>query len=113
LELNDDIKEKPLSEQLYTLSNKYVKLKPENKDVIRKINQLLKQIRDFEEIFNTNTQTNTEVQTVSNKDLIIQLENTIISENPLDSEIKEEDAVIVSTAQKLIDNSIKSKHTFF
>ncbi len=112
LELNDDIKEKPLSEQLYTLSNKYVKLKPENKDVIRKINQLLKQIRDFEEIFNANTQTNTEVQTVSNKDLILQLENTIISENPLDSEIKEEDVVIVSTAQKLIDNSIKSKHTF-
>lgn len=106
LELSDDIKEKQLSEQLFSLSNKYIKLKPENKDIIRKINQLLKQIRDFEEIFNTNT------QNVSNKDLIIQLENTIISENPLDSEIKEEDAIIVSTAQKLIDNSIKSKHTF-
>ena len=68
MELNDDIKEKTSIRAALYLSNKYVKLKPENKDVIRKINQLLKQIRDFEEIFLT--QTHKPIQrckTVSNK----------------------------------------------
>ena len=42
----------------------------------------MKQIYDFEEVFKDK---------VSNEELLIQLENTIISENPLsDEEIKEE-----------------------
>jgi len=112
LDLNNKIKKQKLSEQLFAISSEYIKPVLENKDTIRKINQLLKQIRDFEEIFDKNTNDNPTQTQVSNKDLIFQLENTIISENPLNSEIKDEDAVIVSTAQKIIDNSIKSKHTF-
>ena len=103
LELSNEIKDLKLSEQLFAISNEYIPLTLENKDNIYKINQLLKQIRDFEETFK---------DSVSNKELIFQLENTIISENPLNSEVKEENAIIVSTAQKIIDNSIKSKHTF-
>ncbi len=105
----NEIKDLKLSEQLFTLAQEYIELSPKNKDALYKINQLLKQIRDFEEIFNPNENTqNKEL----NKNLILQLENTIVSENPLNSAIVEEDAITVSTAQKLIDNSIASKHTF-
>ncbi len=103
LVLTENIKDLKLSEQLYFLSEKYIPLTLENKNIIFKINQLLKQIRDFEAIFNNN---------VKKQDLIVQLENTIISENPLTGEVEQENAVIVSTAQKLIDNSINSKYTF-
>ncbi len=98
----EEIKNSKLSEQLYKISNAYIPLIKENKDIIYKINQLLKQMRDFEETFSD----------VSNKNLLIQLENTIISENPLSGEFTEENTIIVSTAQKLIDNSIRSKYTF-
>ncbi len=104
LALSCKIKDLKLSSQLFILSEKYIPKTLENKNIIYKINQLLKQIRDFEETFN--------LMPVSNKDLIFQLENTIISENPLNAGIEEEDAIIVATAQKLIDNSIHSKHTF-
>ena len=73
LELSNEIKDLKLSEQLFAISNEYIPLTLENKDNIYKINQLLKQIRDFEETFK---------DSVSNKELIFQLENTIISENP-------------------------------
>ena len=98
LELSNEIKDLKLSEQLFAISNEYIPLTLENKDNIYKINQLLKQIRDFEETFK---------DSVSNKELIFQLENTIISENPLNSEVKEENAIIVSTAQKIIDKDRK------
>ncbi len=102
LTLIEEIKNAKLSTQLYTLSNEYIPLTPKNRDIIYKTNQLLKQMRDFEETFTD----------VSNKNLLIQLENTIISENPLSGEFTEENTIIVSTAQKLIDNSIRSKYTF-
>jgi len=108
LSLLDDIKDLSLSSQLYSLSQKYIAAKIENRDTIYKINQLLKQIRDFEEIFSS---PNKDVKAL-NRELLCQLENTIISENPLFGANINEDAVIVSTAQKLIDNSISQKHTF-
>ncbi len=121
LEICDEIKDKKLSIQLYTLAEEYVELKPQNRTLLYKINQLLKQVRDFEEIFNSESSrgfingddpNKAQFGPVSNRELILQLENTIISENPLSGANVDEDAVIVSTAQKLIDNSIVSKHTF-
>ena len=113
---------KNFSFQLFALAKEYVGMKPENKPLIYKINQLLKQVRDFEEIFNaeglngfSNEENNSEASfdtEVSNRELILQLENTIVSENPLSGASVDEDSVVVSTAQKLIDNAVSSKYTF-
>lgn len=102
LDTSDEIKGEKLSVQIYEIAAKYIPLNRENKDIVYKINQLLKQVRDFEEIFDN----------VSNSELILQIENTIISENPIFSAAPDEDSITVSTAQKIIDNTINSKHTF-
>ena len=126
VELCDEITGQKLSNQLFALAKEYVELKSQNKILLYKINQLLKQVRDFEEIFNAeglkgfksfSDGVNCDVNgvagvEVSNRELILQLENTIVSENPLSGANVDEDAVIVSTAQKLIDNAVSSKHTF-
>ncbi len=122
VELCKEISGQKLSFQLFALAKEYVGMKPENKPLIYKINQLLKQVRDFEEIFNaeglngfSNEENNPEGSfntEVSNRELILQLENTIVSENPLSGANVVEDSVVVSTAQKLIDNAVSSKYTF-
>ena len=76
-----------------------------SKDII-KINQLLKQISDFEDVF-LGSLNKEELPNI----LINQLENTIISENPLaDDILTNEDTIVVSSAQKIIDYSYKVKH---
>ena len=103
LELCEKIKEKKLSEQLYEISAKYIAKKQENQGAILKLNKLFKQISDFEEVFGDD---------FDKLKLIEQIENTIISENPLSEEEIPENAIIISTAQKLIDSEIKVKHLF-
>ncbi len=110
LDITDKIKDLNLSSQIYELSSKYIALKPENKDTVYKINQLLKQIRDFEEIFTPAPESYS--QNILNRELLLQLEHTIISENPLSGTNIDNNAITVSTAQKLIDNSICTKYTF-
>ena len=103
IEIYEKIRFKKLSTQLLELISNFVPLKKEiTKDII-KINQLLKQIYDFEEIFK---------EEVDNNTLLIQLENTIISENPLSDDEIDEDSIIVSSAQKIIDYSHKTKFQF-
>ncbi|MBQ4646424.1 MAG: ATP-dependent helicase [Candidatus Gastranaerophilales bacterium] len=100
VEIYEKIRFEKLSTQLFEIVTKFVELKLEiSKDII-KINQLLKQIYDFEEVF----------ENVSNMELLIQLENTIISENPLSDDEMDENSIVVSTAQKIIDYSYKTKY---
>ncbi len=102
VEIYEKIRFEKLSTQLYEIVSNFVEMKPEiSKDII-KINQLLKQIYDFEEVFDN----------VSNLELINQLENTIISENPLSDDEMDENSIIVSSAQKIIDYSYKTKYQF-
>ena len=102
VEIYEKIRFEKLSIQLYEIVSSFVELKEEiSKDVI-KINQLLKQIYDFEEVFSD----------VSNIELLVQLENTIISENPLSDDEMDENSIIVSSAQKIIDYSYKTKYQF-
>ena len=74
---------------------KFVPKKREYSNDYFKINQLLKQINDFEDVFSE----------IKNLELIIQLQNSIISENPLMDDSLEDDEIVVSTAQKIIDYS--------
>ena len=75
---------------------------------LAKLNFLLKEIKDFEKVFPENAQ-NTNFQ----KKIIIQLENTIISENPADIPDIEKNSVVIATAQKIIDLGIKTKYQFW
>ncbi|MBR1616770.1 UvrD-helicase domain-containing protein, partial [bacterium] len=104
IQMYEKIRFEKVSFQLYEIFSRFIDLKKENSKDIIKINQLLKQVNDFEEVFKDK---------VSNKELIIQLENTIISENPLSDDEIDENVIVVSTAQKIIDYSYKSKYLFF
>lgn len=89
-----------LSEQLLLIYDNLLCLK---KDDLNKFNFLLKEIEDFERAFNEN---NKKLQ----KDFIIQLENSVISENPSIPTQLEDNAIIISTPQKAIDFEIKAKY---
>ncbi len=103
LEIYEKVRFENLSSQLCEIVSNFVQITRENHKNIKKINRLLKQIYDFEEVFKNK---------VSKSDLINQLENTIISENPLSDDEIDEDAIVVSTAQKIIDYSHKTKYQF-
>lgn len=107
IELFKEIRFQKLSDQLYKIAEKYVEKTPDNSKNIIKINGLLKQINDFEEIFKCDYNIND-----LNNILLNQLENTIISENPLSDDEIDEDVIVVSSAQKIIDYSYKVKYMF-
>ena len=74
---------------------------------INKFNFFIKQLRDFESVLGAKT-------VIERADEIItQIENSIIAENPSTTlEISENDLVI-ATPQKIIDNKISSKYQFW
>ncbi len=104
VEIYEKVRFEKLSIILFEIVSCFIPFKKElSKDII-KINQLLKQIVDFEDVFKDE---------FNRLDLIIQLENTIISENPLSDDEIDEDSIIVSSAQKIIDYSYKTKYQFW
>ena len=102
LNLKEELKDKKLSEILFKITNLFIEKNENNKTDYEKINRLLKQLRDFEDIF----------KTFNKSELLIQLENTIISENPIFEDELKENAINVSSLQKAIDFKIKSKYLF-
>ena len=74
---------------------------------INKFNFFIKQLRDFEKVLGQNTVKERV------KDIINQIENSIIAENPSTTlEIHPED-LVVATPQKIIDNKISTKYQFW
>ena len=100
------ISDKKISEQIINIYNELFTPEKINKNEINKFNFFIKQITDFENIFGkefNNRKT----------DIILQIENSVISENPYSVlEIKQNDLVI-STPQKIIDNHIQTKYQFW
>lgn len=74
-----------------------------DKEDLEKFSFLIKETEDFEKAFPNGNETN-------KKEFIIQLENTVISENPSNPTEIKENSIIISTPQKVIDLEIKSKH---
>lgn len=92
-----------LSEQVYEIYENLVQIKNFTADEITKFNFFIKQLEDFENVF----------ADVKNADIINQIENSIISENPYSVlEIKDND-LIIATPQKIIDNQIQTKFQFW
>lgn len=99
---NKDIK---LSLKVYEMFERTVDFVSEEK--INKFNFFIKELRDFESVLG--------IKTVNEraKDIINQIENSIIAENPNSSLEILEDDLVVATPQKIIDNKIKVKYQFW
>lgn len=103
---------KKLKESDWSLSEKayfvYLNLaKNVDKYDLAKFNFFLKELQDFEKVFKTNKPENFE------EEIISQIENSIISENPYTTLDVDVNDLIISTPQKIIDNKIKTKYQFW
>lgn len=95
-----------ISELVIMIYNEVLSQKPCTKEEINKFNFFIKQLTDFENVFGKEF----------NKrkiDIILQVENSIIAENPYSVLNIEKNDIVVSTPQKIIDNHIKSKYRFW
>ena len=92
-----------ISEQVVKIYEELLTLAPLKVEELNKFNFFLKQLTDFENIFGKNFNSR-------KLDIILQIENSIIAENPYSVlEISKND-LVVSTPQKIIDNHIKTKY---
>lgn len=92
-----------LSEKVCDIFNELVEIYSVNPVELNKFNFFVKQLQDFENVFGEDFKNRQE-------EIITQIENSIIAENPYSTlEITPNDLVI-STPQKIIDNQIKTKY---
>ena len=95
--------DKKLSEKVYYIFNELADFCFFDYAELNKFNFFIKQLQDFENVFKE--------QVLQNQNEIInQIENSIIAENPYNVlEISNND-LVVSTPQKIIDNQIRTKY---
>ena len=95
-----------ISEQILYIYNNLFNFTKADYPQINKFNFFIKQIKDFENIFGKEFNKH-------KTDIILQIENSIISENPYSVlEINTNDLVI-STPQKIIDNHVITRYQFW
>ena len=97
------VSDKKISEQIINIYDKLFTFEKFNKNEINKFNFFIKQIRDFEDIFGAEFNKR-------KTDIILQIENSVISENPYSVLEIEQNDLIISTPQKIIDNHIRTKY---
>ncbi len=98
-------KEEKLSKKVFDMFYSSVDYVDETK--INKFNFFIKQLKDFESVLGW------EHVIERADDIIIQIENSIIAENPSSTlEIHDND-LVVATPQKIIDNKISTKYQFW
>ena len=88
-----------MSEKVYKIYNELAGFY--HTDELKKFNFFIKELQDFENIFKNK---------IEPAEIINQIENSIISENPNSTLEINSDELIVSTPQKIIDNQIKTKY---
>ena len=94
---------KKISEQIIEIYDRLFSFPVFDKNEINKFNFFVKEIRDFENIFGENFNSRL-------VDIILQIENSIIAENPYSVLEFDRNDLIVSTPQKIIDNHISTKY---
>jgi len=95
-----------LSEQVYEIYQSLIEFGAIDYRELTKFNFFIKQLQDFENVFGDEFRKR---QT----EIITQIENSIIAENPYSVlEIMERDLVI-ATPQKIIDNQVRTKYQFW
>lgn len=94
-----------LSNAVYEMFYAVVSYVDENK--INKFNFFIKQLKDFESVLGWKNVIERA------EEIVVQIENSIIAENPnITLDIKEKD-LIIATPQKIIDNKISTKYQFW
>lgn len=96
-----------LSQKIFIIYQKLVNPAFDEFNQLEKFNFFIKQIQDFETVFEQQ-KTNPAMQ----KAVLMQIENSIMSENPAYSPEIEEKSVVAATAQKVIDFSLKKRYQF-
>ncbi len=92
-----------LSEKVCDIFNELAQIYYVNPTELNKFNFFVKQLQDFENVFGDEFEQRQE-------EIITQIENSIIAENPYSTlEISPND-LIISTPQKIIDNQIQTKY---
>lgn len=100
------VSENLISEQLVEIYNELFTDIPVKYEQINKFNFFLKQVRDFENVFGADF--------ASRKiEIILQVENSIIAENPYSVLEIDRNDLVISTPQKIIDNKISTKYQFW
>lgn len=97
---------KKLSQQAFEVFDKFAFLSACTREEIGKFNFFLKELRDFEEVFADEIR-------MHEAEILLQIENSIISENPYSTLEVGENDLILSTPQKIIDNQIRTKYQFW
>ena len=99
-------KELKLSQKAFEIFDKFAFLSNSTKEEINKFNFFLKELRDFEEVFADEIR-------MHEAEILLQIENSIISENPYSTLEVGENDLILATPQKIIDNQIRTKYQFW
>ena len=94
-----------LSEKVYEMYVKVVDFVQE--DRINKFNFFIKELRDFEKVLGKDSVNKRAA------DIINQIENSIIAENPSTTLEINDDNILIATPQKIIDNKISTRYQFW
>ncbi len=89
-----------LSEQVFKIYTELFDFRLANKNEINKFSFFVKELQDFEDVF---------ANDLKQKDVILQIENSVIAENPYSTVEIDENNLVVATPQKIIDNQIQTK----
>lgn len=100
------VSDKKMSEQVFDIYNDLIEFTSIKPQEINKFNFFIKQLQDFENVFDE--------KAFERKDEIItQIENSIIAENPYSTLEIGENNLVIGTPQKIIDNQVRTKYQFW
>lgn len=97
-----------LSEKIFIIFDSLINPNFDELGQLKAFNFFVKQVQDFETVFDEH-----KYSEAFQKAVITQLENSIISENPSFAPETDGESIIIATAQKVIDFSIKTKYQFW
>lgn len=95
--------QKKLSAQVLDIYENLMEFKSFKPEELNKFNFFIKQLNEFENIFKTDFDNR-------KTEIITQIENSIIAENPYSSMETGERDLIIGTPQKIIDNQVRTKY---
>lgn len=97
---------KQMSEQVFEIYDNLIEFVAINPDEINKFNFFIKQLQDFESVFG-------EEAWLKKDEILTQIENSIIAENPYSTLEIDENNLVIGTPQKIIDNQVRTKYQFW
>lgn len=97
------VSNKKMSEQVLDIYNDLIEFTSINPNEINKFNFFIKELQDFENVFGNSV-------TERKDEILSQIENSIIAENPYSVLEINDNNLVIGTPQKIIDNQIQTKY---